>query len=207
MVCSFQFEARVRADGFSAPAGVDEAGRGCLFGPVTAAAVVLPEKCQIRGLRDSKMIAPLKRERLAAQIKAESVAWAVGFASVAEISRINILEASRLAILRTVAALYPAPDYLLIDAIKINSLIVQQPIIRGDALSRSIAAASILAKTERDRVMNRFHLRYPQYSLDSNKGYGTSAHLLALEKYGPTPQHRTTFAPVRAIIEARRPTA
>ncbi len=153
------------------------------------------------------MIAPLKRERLAAQIKAESVAWAVGFASVSEISRINILEASRLAMLRAVAALHPAPDYLLIDAIKINSLIVQQPIIRGDAMSRSIAAASILAKTERDRVMNRFHLRYPQYGLDSNKGYGTAAHLLALKKYGPTAQHRATFAPVRAIIEARRPTA
>lgn len=204
MVCSLKNEARLRALGFSAPAGIDEAGRGCLFGPVTAAAVILPDPCKIRGIRDSKIVAPAERARIAERLKGEAVAWAIGFSSVAEIDAINILEASRLAMLRAVQALNPQPDYLLIDAIRIQSDIPQQPIIHGDAISRSIAAASILAKVERDRVLEQFHARYPVYNLSSNKGYGTRDHLAALHLHGPTPQHRATFAPVRNIIEARR---
>ncbi len=204
MVCSLKHEARIRALGFIAPAGVDEAGRGCLFGPVAAAAVILPEPCKIRGLRDSKVVPAPERERLAQRVKAEAISWAVAFSSVEEIDRINILEASRLAMLRAVSSLDPKPDYLLIDAIRIESPIPQQPIIRGDAISRSIAAASILAKVERDRLLEAFHHRYPAYNLTSNKGYGTRDHLQALQIHGPTPQHRATFAPVRNIIESRR---
>ncbi len=203
MACTFDNEARLRALGFLAPAGVDEAGRGCLFGPVTAAAVILPPDCSIPGLRDSKTVPAPERLRLAARIKAESLSWAVGFASVAEIARINILESSRLAMLRAVNALDPPADSLLIDAIRIPSPLPQYPIIKGDALSRSIAAASILAKVERDRLLDSFSRRYPPYQLDSNKGYGTAAHLAALRLHGPTPQHRATFAPVREIIRAR----
>ena len=204
MVCSLKNEARLRALGYTAPAGIDEAGRGCLFGPVTAAAVILPHACKIKGLRDSKIVPPAERSRLADQIKGEALAWAVGYASVEEIRKINILEASRLAMLRAVQALDPQPDYLLIDAIRINSPIEQQAIIHGDAISRSIAAASILAKVDRDRLLNKFHARYPVYNLTSNKGYGTRDHLAALQRYGATPQHRSEFAPVRAVIEARR---
>ncbi|MFN7544741.1 MAG: ribonuclease HII [Acidobacteriota bacterium] len=203
MACTFDNEARLRALGFLAAAGVDEAGRGCLFGPVTAAAVVLPLDCSIAGLRDSKIIPAPERLRLAARIKAEAISWAFGFASVAEIARINILEASRLAMLRAVSTLDPPADALLIDAIRIPSPLPQFPLIKGDALSRSIAAASILAKVERDRLLDAFARRYPFYHLDSNKGYGTAAHLAALRQHGPTPQHRATFAPVREIIRAR----
>ncbi len=194
----------MRVLGFSAPAGIDEAGRGCLFGPVAAAAVILPHPCKIKGLRDSKIVPPAERFRLADQIKGEAVAWAVAYASVEEILKINILEASRLAMLRAVQALNPQPDYLLIDAIRIHSPIEQQAIIHGDSISSSIAAASILAKVDRDRLLERFHLRYPEYNLISNKGYGTRDHLAALQLYGATPQHRSGFAPVRAVIEARR---
>ena len=204
MVCSLKNEARLRALGYTAPAGIDEAGRGCLFGPVTAAAVILPDPCKIRGLRDSKIVPPAERARLAERLKGEAISWAIGFASVAEIDAINILEASRLAMLRAVNALSPQPDFLLIDAIRIESHIPQQSIIHGDAISRSIAAASILAKVERDRVLDNFHAKYPVYHLASNKGYGTRDHLAALQLHGPTPQHRATFAPVRNIIEARR---
>jgi ribonuclease HII len=204
LVCSLRNEARLRALGFSAPAGVDEAGRGCLFGPVTAAAVILPQDCKIRGLRDSKIVPPAERARLATRLKAESISWAVGYSSVAEIEAINILEASRLAMLRAVQALDPQPDYLLIDAIKINSPLPQENLIHGDALSRSIAAASILAKVERDRLLQSLHNKYPAYNLASNNGYGTRDHLAALSLHGPTPQHRASFAPVRAIIEARQ---
>jgi ribonuclease HII len=194
----------LRALGYSAPAGVDEAGRGCLFGPVTAAAVILPHPCKIRGLRDSKIVPPAERSRLAARLKAESISWAVGFSSVEEIRTLNILEASRLAMLRAVQALDPQPDHLLIDAIKIQTSIPQLNLIHGDAISRSIAAASILAKVERDRLLDNFDRRYPGYGLARHKGYGTPQHLEALNKYGPTPQHRSDFAPVRAILDARR---
>ncbi len=201
MACTFRWEKMARAKGALAPAGIDEAGRGCLFGPVTAAAVILPEGCRIRNLRDSKEIGAAEREDLGWQIRAEAVAWAVGWASVSEIARLNIREAARLAMRRAVEGLKPTPDYLLIDAMRIEWDLPQEAIVGGDRVCRSIAAASIVAKTERDRLMERFHIRYPEYGLAAHKGYGTAAHLAALRRHGPTPQHRATFGPVREIIE------
>ena len=200
MVCSLRKETRLRAIGFISPAGVDEVGRGCLFGPVTAAAVILPHPCKIKGLRDSKIIAPKEREQLAQRLKGEAISWSIAFASVEEILNINILQASRLAMKRAVLALNPPPDFLLIDAVSIDLPIPQESIVKGDALSCSIAAASILAKVERDRLLYNFDSKYPHYGLRRNKGYGTAEHLRALSLYGPTTQHRSDFAPVRAVI-------
>lgn len=187
-----------------APAGIDEAGRGCLFGPVTAAAVILPSPCRIRDINDSKVLSAEVRLRLSAEIKAHAISWSVGWSSVAEIEKINILNATRLAMRRAISGLNPQPDFLLIDAVKLDHPLPQLNLIKGDAQCRSIAAASILAKVARDRLLDRFHQRYPVYDLASNKGYGTPAHLAALEKHGPTSQHRLSFAPVRAIIETHR---
>ena len=204
MVCSFRREARLRASGFVTPAGVDEVGRGCLFGPVAAAAVILPHSCHIPGIRDSKLIPYEERLKLSVRIRQEAIAFSVAFASVEEILEINILQASRLAMRRAVEALNPQPDYLLVDFVKIDTPIPQDNIVKGDAISKSIAAASILAKVERDLLLASLHDHYPQYGLASNKGYGTPDHLAALLKYGPTPQHRSSFAPVRAALEFRR---
>lgn len=165
--------------------------------------MVLPHPCKIRGLRDSKVIAPKEREQLAQRLKGEAISWAIAFASVEEILQINILQASRLAMKRAVLALNPPPDFLLIDAVSIDLLIPHESILKGDALSCSIAAASILAKVERDRLLMNFDSKYPQYGLRRNKGYGTAEHLLALSMYGPTKQHRSNFAPVRAVIASQ----
>jgi ribonuclease HII len=196
--CTSAFERQARSVGFHAVAGVDEAGRGCLFGPVFAAAVVLDPARPIRGLNDSKALDPQRREELALKIRERAAAFAVSAASAAEIDRINILQASRLAMRRAVEALPAPPDYLLIDATTIDLPLPQQAIIHGDALSHSIAAASILAKTARDSRLRELDLLYPGYDLASNKGYGAPAHLAALERLGPTPEHRMTYAPVRA---------
>jgi len=190
-------ERACHALGFVRVAGVDEVGRGCLFGPVTAAAVILDPARPVRGLRDSKQLEPEERERLAVLIRERCVAWAVAEASAAEIDRINILEASRLAMRRAVSQLAPPPDYLLIDAIEIDYAVPQKPIIHGDALSRSIAAASILAKVHRDGTMAEWEARYPGYGLARNKGYGTAEHLEGLRSLGPAPDHRRSFEPVR----------
>ena len=203
MLCSFRREARLRASGFVTPAGVDEVGRGCLFGPVAAAAVILPPGCRIPEIRDSKLVPYDERLRLSRRIRSAAVAYSVAFATVEEIFEINILQASRLAMRRAVEALLPQADYLLVDFVKIDTAIPQDNITRGDAISKSIAAASILAKVERDLLLLQMHEQYPHYGLASNKGYGTPDHLAALREYGPTPQHRNAFAPVRAAIEAR----
>jgi len=176
---------------------VDEAGRGCLFGPVYAAAVILPLDLRIDGVRDSKQLAARRREELAARIQAEATAWAVAEASAGEIDQINILQASRLAMRRAVERLTTSPDFLLVDAIDIDLPVPQRGLIKGDARVRSIAAASILAKVHRDACMRRWSETYPQYGLARHMGYGTREHLAALEKFGPTPQHRATFEPVR----------
>ena len=203
MLCSFRREARLRASGFVTPAGVDEVGRGCLFGPVAAAAVILPPGCRIPEIRDSKLVPYDERLRLSRRIRSAAVAYSVAFATVEEIFEINILQASRLAMRRAVEALLPQADYLLVDFVKIDTAIPQDNITRGDAISKSIAAASILAKVERDLLLAQMHEQYPHYGLASNKGYGTPDHLAALREYGPTPQHRNAFAPVRSAIEAR----
>ncbi len=172
-------------------------GRGCLFGPVFAAAVVLDPDRQIRGLRDSKELDAERREVLAGRIRERAAAWAVAGADVFEIDHLNILQASRLAMRRAVEKLSLTPDYLLVDAVSVDGGVEQCALIHGDARSLSIAAASILAKVERDACMMKWHQVFPQYALDRNKGYSTPEHIQALETFGPTSLHRFSFEPVR----------
>lgn len=195
--CSSLYERKARQQGFTIVAGLDEAGRGCLFGDVYAAAVILPLPAPVRGLNDSKQLTPEQRESLAVRIRRRALAWSVATASAEEIDRINVYQASRLAMKRALEALSVTPHFLLVDALKLDTLIPQTPLIHGDALSISIAAASILAKTERDRAMLEWDARYPEYGLARHKGYGTPQHLRALARYGPTPYHRMTYEPVQ----------
>jgi ribonuclease HII len=197
LACLGKFERAAREEGYCLIAGVDEAGRGSLFGPVFAAAVILCADKPIRGLADSKVLTPERREVLAARIKERATAWAVGAADVFEIDRINIYHASILAMRRAIEQLQPRCDYLLIDAIRVNLDIPQKPIVHGDALCRSIAAASILAKTSRDECLRRWDAVFPQYGLARHKGYTAPEHIAALEKYGPTLLHRFSYEPVR----------
>ena len=197
--CVSSYERIAREQGYTRIAGVDEVGRGCLFGPVFAAAVILDPLRPIRGLRDSKIIIDAeKRTELASQIKARCVCWAIGGADVFEIDQINIYQASRLAMRRAVEALPIQPDYLLIDAVKIELALPQLALIDGDAKCRAIAAASILAKVHRDACLERWHEVFPEYNLAANKGYSTPDHKRALRKHGPTMLHRFSFEPVRA---------
>jgi ribonuclease HII len=172
-------------------------GRGALFGPVFAAAVILNPAQPVRGLDDSKALDPERREVLHQRICERAVAWAIGAADPFEIDQVNILEASRLAMRRAVEKLRITSDYLLIDAIRIHLPVMQKPLIHGDSLSFSIAAASIVAKVERDRAMKTWDCVFPEYGLASNKGYSTPDHLSALDRLGPTPLHRFSFSPVR----------
>ena len=194
--CTLKFEKKAWASGAALVAGVDEVGRGSLFGPVVAAAVILDPAYRIRGLRDSKLLPPERREILSARIREHAIAWAIAAVDAAHIDQINIYQASRVAMREAVAALGTAPDYLLIDALKIDFPLRQQPIIHGDALSASIAAASIIAKVERDRLVSLWDPVFPMYGLASNKGYSTPRHLRALREHGPSPLHRQSFAPV-----------
>ena len=195
--CTLELELQARADGYTAVAGVDEAGRGCLFGPVFAAAVILDPDRPIDGLDDSKKLDAPTREALAVLIRERAAAFCVATATAAEIDRINILQASRLAMRRAVEGLSTAADYLLVDATTVALPLAQKNVIHGDALSRSIAAASILAKTSRDALLRELDAQYPGYDLASNKGYPAPAHLAGLDLLGPTPEHRMTYAPVR----------
>jgi ribonuclease HII len=194
--CTFRYEKKAWADGAVMVAGVDEVGRGSLFGPVVAAAVILDRGYRIRGLRDSKLLLPDRRESLAPRIREHAIAWAVAAVDAARIDQINIYHASRLAMREAVLRLRPAADHLLIDAMKLDYELPQRAIIHGDALSASIAAASILAKVERDRIMCEWDAVFPEYGLASHKGYSTPKHIAALRQYGPTPLHRQSFAPV-----------
>jgi len=195
--CVSSYEREARERGFSRIAGVDEVGRGCLFGPVFAAAVILDPTRPIRGLNDSKILDAEERTHLARQIKARCVAWALGGADVFEIDQINIYQASRLAMRRAVEALSVPADYLLIDAVKIDLPLEQLPVIDGDARCRAIAAASIVAKVHRDACLVEWDRVFPQYNLASNKGYSTPDHKRALREHGPTLLHRFSFWPVR----------
>lgn len=196
-VCGGKFERAAQARGYVCVAGVDEAGRGALFGPVFAGAVVLDETKPIGGLRDSKELDAERRDVLAGRIRERARAWAVGAADAYEIDRINILQAARLAMLRAVSGLAIACDYLLIDACDVDLPLPQEAIIHGDAICRSIAAASILAKTARDECMRRWDGVFPDFGLARHKGYGTDEHLEALRRLGPTMMHRFSFEPVR----------
>ncbi len=177
-------------------AGVDEVGRGSLFGPVVAAAVILNPAYRVRGLRDSKLLLAERREVLAQRVRDHALAWAIAAVDAARIDQINIYQASRVAMREAVLQLTPAADHLLIDAVKIDCNLPQKAIIHGDALSASIAAASILAKVERDRMMCEWDVMFPVYGLASHKGYSTPRHLAALREHGPSPLHRQSFAPV-----------
>ena len=196
--CRSKYEREAHAQGYRAVAGVDEVGRGCLFGPVFAAAVILSQDRPIRGLRDSKMLPAERRDVLAERIRERAVAWAVAAADVFEIDHINILQAARLAMKRAVERLSTKPDFLVVDAVAVDVEVPQRALIHGDALSQCIAAASILAKVARDECMNRWHEVFPRYGLAENKGYSTPEHLEALRCFGPTSLHRFSFEPVRA---------
>ncbi len=183
--------------GFCRIAGVDEAGRGSLAGPVVAAAVIVDPRSAVPGVDDSKCLDAACRERLATAIRASALAFAVVPIPPDVIDRINILEATRQAMRQSLARLSPSPDIAVIDAVALSGLgFPFLPLIRGDSVSYAVACASILAKVERDRMMVELHGRYPQYGFASHKGYSVPEHLRALETYGPCPEHRLTYAPV-----------
>ena len=191
------FEVEAQQRGYHFVAGLDEAGRGPLAGPVVAAAVILPRRCRLAGLNDSKQLGESERERLYKEIARRAVGVGIGCASEQEIDAMNILQATRLAMERAIRALAPPPDFLLLDAVTLPGVYLpQRSIIKGDELCFSIAAASIMAKVSRDRLMREYHLRYPQYNFLTHKGYGTAEHLQLLAQYGPCEIHRRTFRPV-----------
>ena len=182
-------------------AGVDEAGRGPLAGPVVAAAVILDELQPIKGLNDSKLLTALARERLYVEIHAKALCFCIAQASVEEIDELNILQATMLAMRRAVEGLRLRPNKVLVDGNRLPTLtIAAEAIVKGDAKVKAISAASILAKVHRDRLCQQLHLLHPQYGFDGHKGYPTPAHLAALKKHGACPHHRRSFAPVRATL-------
>src|SRR5438105_9969920 len=196
--CGFRYEKKLRAIGVARIAGIDEAGRGALAGPVVAAAVVLPEKFRHRRLNDSKQLAPELREQIYCELVANpEVRWTVGIVDSVEIDRINILRASHRAMRLAVEALIEPPDHVLIDGLPVIPFpLPQTAIIEGDCISLSIAAASVIAKVTRDRMMRDFCAHFPQYCFGQHKGYGTELHLLKLHEFGPCPIHRRSFEPV-----------
>jgi len=194
--CTLRYEKKAWDSGARLVAGVDEVGRGSLFGAVVAGAVILDPAYRIRGLRDSKLLPRERREVLAERIREHAIAWSVAAVDAARIDQINIYQASRLAMRIAVSQLTPVPDFLLIDALRLDCEQQQRALIHGDALSASIAAASILAKVERDRMISTWDPVFPVYGLAANKGYSTPRHLAALREHGPSPLHRQSFAPV-----------
>jgi ribonuclease HII len=196
--CQATLERELRARGFSAVAGVDEVGRGALFGPVMAAAVILSPERPIRGLNDSKLLEAERREVLAARIRERAVAWAVAAVDAATIDSINIYQASRLAMRLAVERLRPPPDFLLVDAVSLDLALPQRALIKGDARCHAIAAASIVAKVSRDACMRAWDEVFPEYGLAAHKGYSTPEHCRAIREHGPSPLHRLSFEPVRA---------
>jgi ribonuclease HII len=196
--CDATLERELRARGFKAVAGVDEVGRGALFGPVVAGAVILDPDRPVRGLNDSKLLDAERRETLAERIRERAVAWAIGAVDASTIDAINIYEASRVAMRLAVSRLSAAPDFLLVDAVAIDLTIPQRGLIHGDARCTAIAAASIIAKVYRDACMKSWDAVYPEYGLAEHKGYATPEHSAALKEHGPTPLHRLSFEPVRA---------
>ena len=196
-VCGWKLERAARRLGFLRIAGCDEVGRGPMFGPVVAAAVILAPKCRMEGLDDSKKLSEKKRNELDLQIRQQAVAWAIAAVDVETIDRINIRNASLLAMRIAVSQLALTPDYLLIDGCDIIDWpCPQQAVIRGDGTSFSVAAASILAKVYRDRMLVEFDAQYPGYGLASHKGYCSAEHREALARLGPTPLHRKNWSPV-----------
>jgi ribonuclease HII len=194
--CTLKYEKLAWATGAQLVCGVDEVGRGAFFGPVVAGAVILDPKYRIKGLRDSKLLPAARREVLSERIKEHCIAWSVAAVDAARIDQINIYQASLLAMVQAIEQLDPRPDYLLLDAVRVQFDCPQTKIIHGDALSASIAAASIVAKVHRDALITQWAPVFPEYDLASNKGYRSPKHIASLRKLGPTPLHRQSFAPV-----------
>ena len=198
----YVYERVAAAEGRTIVAGVDEAGRGPLAGPVAVAAVILPQECILPRLNDSKKLSAAVREELFDQIIACAVSHYVALIDAQTIDRMNILQATRMGMYEAVASLSPAPDEVLIDAVELPKLSMpSKSIIKGDAKSASIAAASILAKVTRDRLMNEYDAAYPNYGFAKHKGYGTREHIEAIRKYGVSPLHRKSFEPIRSMIQ------
>jgi len=191
----FDFEEQARIDGYQLIAGVDEVGRGCLAGPVVAAACILdPDKPVPHGLNDSKKLSERRREHIAEELRENVVAFAIGSVEAEEIDAINILEATKKAMVLAINALRPAAEYLLIDAIQLRNLsIPQKALIKGDTISYSIAAASVIAKTYRDNLMVAYDREFPRYGFAGHKGYGAASHLAVLREFGPCRLHRKSF--------------
>jgi len=195
------YEQKAYREGYRLVAGIDEVGRGCIAGPVAAAAVILPADFYLPGVNDSKLLSKKKRLQMATEIKREAMAWSLVMISSRRIDEKNILQATKEAMRMAVNELRPRPDFLLIDAVRIPDIDIRQyPIIKGDSLSISIACASIVAKVERDCSMEAFDHLYPGYGFSKHKGYATREHILALDHYGPSPIHRGSFEPVKSIL-------
>lgn len=196
-----QIENELYLEGYNLIAGVDEAGRGPLAGPVMTAACILPKVFDLPGLNDSKKLSAKKREYLSHKIKEQAIAYSISSATSNEINILNILQATKLAMKRALDKLTVTPDYVLIDGRdRLNITLLHRTVIGGDGLSANIAAASILAKVARDELMGEMHQIYPEYRFDLHKGYGTRLHLEAIEKYGPCPLHRTNFSPIKEML-------
>ena len=197
-----KYERELYKNNITLIAGVDEAGRGPLVGPVVAAAVILPKNYTLEGLNDSKQLSEKKREQFYAILQKEAISIGVGIISAKEIDEINILEASRKAMYMAIENLDVKPEYILSDAMSLNDIDVpSRPIIHGDALSLSIAAASVIAKVTRDHIMYELDKKYPEYHYKKNKGYPTKEHLELIKKYGVTDEYRMTYKPVKFILE------
>ncbi|UQZ73554.1 ribonuclease HII [Niallia circulans] len=195
------YEQIIRKQGYTYIAGIDEVGRGPLAGPVVTAAVILPEDFYLPGIDDSKKLSEKKRELFYEVIQKEAIAIGVGIISPAEIDRINIYQATKKGMLLAINELSQTPEYLLIDAMKLTTPYPSQSLIKGDSKSVSIAAASIIAKVTRDRMMKELHQEYPDYHFATNMGYGTQEHVAALKEYGITIHHRKSFSPVKEMVE------
>ena len=198
------YEKELYNKGISFIAGVDEVGRGPLAGPVVAAAVILPKNCKIKGLNDSKKIPKKKHEEIFQAVKDKALAIGIGIMDKHVIDQVNIYEATKLAMKEAISQLDPQPEHLLIDAMKLDLPITQTSIIKGDANSLSIAAASIIAKVTRDNIMSNYDQKFPGYDFSQNAGYGTAKHLEGLEKHGVTPIHRTSFEPIKTLVASSK---
>lgn len=197
----YQYEEKLYQEGYTYIAGVDEAGRGPLAGPVVAAAVILKKGAKLKYVNDSKQLTEKQREKALEEIKKHAVSISIAVSSVEEIDRINIYRATREAMLSAIDKLSIKPEFVLIDAMPMEMLIPSLSIIKGDTLSISIAAASIVAKTTRDQYMIEMDKIFPEYQFKKHKGYGTKEHLELLQQYGPTPIHRKTYEPIKSMIK------
>ena len=198
------YEKEFYAQGLSLIAGVDEVGRGPLAGPVVAAAVILPKNCKIKGLNDSKKTPKKKHQEIFQAVKNNALAIGIGIMDNHVIDQVNIYEATKLAMKEAISQLEPQPEHLLIDAMRLDLPITQTSIIKGDANSLSIAAASIIAKVTRDNIMANYDQEFPGYDFSQNAGYGTAKHLEGIEKHGVTPIHRTSFEPIKTLVASSK---